>query len=188
MEDALPQGRPALGAKPGHETTEIRVRGLVIFSIALVGIIAAAEVILGLWMRDFARKEERVDALYPARIAIEVDQFPNPRLQQNPRLDLDEMKADEARGIRSYEWVDPKAGIARIPVERAMDILAQKGLPKVPAPAAVPGAPPNTSIPPARKREEPGEGAIPGRPSVGRSAGSGDPRRTGPGSKQGGQP
>src|SRR5262249_27351920 len=94
MEDALPQGRPALGAKPGHETTEIRVRGLVIFSIALVGVIAAAQVILGLWMRDFARKEERIDALYPARIAIEVDQFPNPRLQQNPRSDLDEMKAE----------------------------------------------------------------------------------------------
>jgi hypothetical protein len=181
MEDASPQGRPAAGGKPGHETTQIGVRGLVIFSVALIGVIAAAQIVLGLWMRSFARKEARVDALYPGRIAIEVDQFPNPRLQQNPRSELDVMKDEEDRQIRSYGWVDPKAGIARIPIERAMDILAQKGLPKVPAPAAVPGAPPNTSIPPARKREEPGKELDRGPPP----AKPGEPR---PESRQGGKP
>ena len=49
-----------------------------------------------------------------------------------------------------------KAGIARIPVDRAMEILAKKGLPRVPAPPPTPDAPPNTSIPPAGKREQAG--------------------------------
>ena len=181
MEDALPQGRPAADAKPGHEFTQIGVRGLVIFSVALIGVIAATQIVLGLWMQSFARKEARVDALYPGRIAIEVDQFPNPRLQQNPRSELDLMKDEEDRRIRSYGWVDRRAGIARIPVERAMEILARKGLPRVPAPAAVPGAPPNTSIPPARKREEPGQGLDRAPPSAKQE----EPRSE---SKQGGKP
>jgi hypothetical protein len=154
MEDALPQGRLEPGVQPGHEPTGIGVRGMVIFVMALVGVIAAAEIGLGLWMRSFARKEERVDALYPGRLTIEVDQFPNPRLQKNPRSELAEMKAEEDRLIHSYGWVDQKKGIARIPVERAMDILAKSGLPHVAAPEPEPGAPAKTSIPPARKREE----------------------------------
>ncbi len=64
------------------------------------------------------------------------------------------MKEEEQQRIASYGWVDRKAGIARIPVDRAMDILAKSGLPKVAAPAPVPGAPPNTSIPPGTKRDE----------------------------------
>ena len=54
----------------------------------------------------------------------------------------------------AYGWVDRKAGIAHIPVERAMDILAKTGLPKVAA-LAVAGVPPRTFIPPGTKREEP---------------------------------
>jgi hypothetical protein len=181
MEDALPQGRPAAGVKPGHETTQIGVRGLVIFSVALIGVIAAAQIVLGLWMQGLARKEQRLDALDPGRISIEVDQFPNPRLQQNPRSELDLMKDEEDRRIHSYGWVDRKAGIARIPIERALDIVAQKGLPRVPAPAAVPGAPPNTTIPPARKREEPAK-------ELNRAPPSAKQDELRPESKRGGQP
>ena len=46
------------------------------------------------------------------------------------------MMREERARIASYGWVDKKAGIARIPVDRAMDILAQKGLPKVAGAAA----------------------------------------------------
>jgi hypothetical protein len=181
VDDALPQGQPAAGGTPGHETTEIGVRGLVVFSVALIGVIAAAQIVLGLWMRSFARQEKQVDARYPGRTSLEVGQFPNPRLQQNPRSDLDQVKDEEDRRIRSYGWVDRQAGIARIPIERAMDILARKGLPRVPAPATVPGAPPNTSIPPARKREEAGQGPDRGPPAA-------KPAAVRPESKRGGQP
>jgi hypothetical protein len=34
--------------------------------------------------------------------------------------------------LNSYGWVDQKAGIVRIPIERAMDIVAQRGLPAPP--------------------------------------------------------
>jgi hypothetical protein len=128
----------------------------VIFAAALVGLGLVIQVVLGLVMEHFAHKEQRLDSLYPSRIKIDVDQFPNPRLEVNPAVDLARLKAEEARRIDAYGWVDRKAGIAYIPVERAMEILAETGLPRVPAPPPVAGAPPKTFIPPGTKRDEPG--------------------------------
>jgi hypothetical protein len=39
------------------------------------------------------------------------------------------MRAAEDAALDSYGWVDKDAGIVRIPVDRAMEILAKKGLP-----------------------------------------------------------
>jgi hypothetical protein len=181
VEDAVPQGVPAGGLQTGHEQTTIQVRGVLIGTAGLVLTIFVCQLVLGLWMRGFERKEERVNALYPGRNAIEVDQFPQPRLQESPPVDLVTMLREERARTSSYGWIDKKAGIARIPVDRAMDILAQKGLPKVAAPPPTPGAPPDTTIPPARKREEAGpEESQPARPER-----KEQPR---PDSKQGGKP
>jgi len=179
VEDAIPQGVPG-GLRAGHETTGIQLKGLLLGAGALVAVIAVCQLVLGLWMGGFRRQEERIDALYPSRHAIEVDQFPQPRLQESPPVDLEAMMREERARIASYGWVDKKAGIARIPVDRAMDILARQGLPKVAAPPPTPGAPPDTTIPPARKREE--AGPEEGRPT--RPESKGPPR---PESKQGGK-
>jgi hypothetical protein len=152
--DVFPQGSTR-ETRRGHEPNKIAVRGLVIAAAALVGVGIVIEVILAQVIKQIAKKEQRLDALYPGRTAIDVDQFPNPRLQQNPAVDLARLRAEEGRRSESYGWVDRKAGIAHIPIERAMDIVARNGLPKVPAPAPTPGAPPRTSIPPGTKREEP---------------------------------
>ena len=54
-------------------------------------------------------------------------------------------KQDQA--LESYDWVDQKSGIVHIPIEQAMDLIAQRGLPVLPqgettraAGAAKPGA------------------------------------------------
>jgi hypothetical protein len=156
VEDAIPQGNPSEGVPHGHEDTLIPVRGLVISAVALVVVIIASEVILGLWTRAFTAEEKKVEALHPGRQNIDVTQFPQPRLQESPPVDMVQLAAEEKARISSYGWIDKKAGIARIPVDRAMDILAKRGLPKVAAPPPAPGTPPNTSIPPAGKREEAG--------------------------------
>jgi hypothetical protein len=153
VDDRIQHG-PAHASTRGHEPNTIMIRGLAIAAAALIGTGIVVEVILALVMQQFATKERRLDSLYPHRTAIDVDQFPNPRLQENPSVELARMKAEERRRFDAYGWVDPKGGIAHIPVERAMDILARTGLPKVPAPAPTIGAPPQTSIPPGTKREE----------------------------------
>jgi hypothetical protein len=155
VEDAMPQGMPVSGTGPGHEGSQIGLRGLAIFTVALIATILLVQFLLAMVFKGLEHHEERIDALHPGRKAIEVDQFPNPRLQKNPADDLVRMKAEEHERITSYGWVDRDKGIARIPVDRAMDILARSGLPRVAAPAPVPGAPPETSIPPGTKREQP---------------------------------
>jgi hypothetical protein len=156
VEDATPQGTPAGGYQTGHEDTTLKARPLFISAGVLVGTVVVCQLVLAWWMKGFETKEEQVQAVNTGRQEIPVEQFPNPRLQESPPVERERVLREERARISSYGWVDKKAGIARIPVDRAMEILAQKGLPKVAAPPPTPGAPPNTTIPPAGKREEAG--------------------------------
>lgn len=55
--------------------------------------------------------------------------FPNPRLEEDERGQLNGIRLAEEETLHSYGWVDEKAGTVRIPIERAMDLIAQRGLP-----------------------------------------------------------
>lgn len=52
-----------------------------------------------------------------------------PRLQANPSVDLARFRATEEERLHSYGWVDRQAGIIHMPIERAMELTAQRGLP-----------------------------------------------------------
>jgi hypothetical protein len=55
--------------------------------------------------------------------------FPSPRLEEDERSQLDGIRLRQDDELYSYGWVDEKAGAVHIPIERAMDLLAQRGLP-----------------------------------------------------------
>jgi hypothetical protein len=42
---------------------------------------------------------------------------------------MNKFRTAEEQVLHSYGWVDPKAGVVHIPIERAMQIIAQQGLP-----------------------------------------------------------
>ncbi len=59
-----------------------------------------------------------------------VKRFPTPRLETDDgNMDVAEMHAREDMLMNYYSWVDEQKQIVRIPIARAMEILAQKGLP-----------------------------------------------------------
>jgi hypothetical protein len=61
---------------------------------------------------------------------------PQPLLQvDEPRTWQQELAAQRAM-VSGYAWVDPQAGVVRIPVERAIELIAERGLPAREAPAA----------------------------------------------------
>ena len=73
------------------------------------------------------------------------------RIQARPAEDLKELREQEYHLIREYGWVDRQARIARIPVDRAMRLLLERGLParqQDPASAPAPAAPAPTDVPP----------------------------------------
>jgi hypothetical protein len=54
---------------------------------------------------------------------------PEPRLQTDPRDDMANLRRSEDDVLDSYGWVDRNAGVVRIPIERAMTLVVERGLP-----------------------------------------------------------
>lgn len=79
--------------------------------------------------------------------------IPAPKLQPDPVADYQVYQLTDHEILTSYGWVDQKAGIARIPIDRAMDLLVQRGLP---------WKAPGTGPPPAVANENQAVGPYPG--------------------------
>jgi hypothetical protein len=55
--------------------------------------------------------------------------FPEPQLETNERTELNKVRLREEDILSTYDYVDKDAGTVRIPIDRAMDLLVQRGLP-----------------------------------------------------------
>ena len=55
--------------------------------------------------------------------------FPEPQLETNERTELNDIRLREANLLSTYDYVDKDAGTVRIPINRAMELLVQRGLP-----------------------------------------------------------
>jgi hypothetical protein len=62
--------------------------------------------------------------------------FPDPRLEENERQEINQFRTGEEETLNSYGWVNQPAGVVHIPIERAMELVAQRGLPTRPQGAA----------------------------------------------------
>ena len=114
-----------------------------------VGVIAVTLVMLGLF-RAFEKKDHASDTLLPPSVAANLARTPpEPRLEPFPLAPGQTLRAEEDAILTTYAWVDKKAGVARIPIDRAIEIVAERGLPpsKPMPPAAwplpTPAAPPS---------------------------------------------
>jgi hypothetical protein len=68
------------------------------------------------------------DATSLGRIPDNSPRPPGPRLQVAPQADLDRLRARESGLLTTFGWVDHDKQIARMPVERAMKLLSERGL------------------------------------------------------------
>ena len=88
---------------------------------------------------------------------------PEPRLEANPQTTLDRVREHEDHLLNGYALVDPRNGIARIPIDRAMAILAERGWPTSPKSGAngQPASPEQSSNPgetgTSKQSSKPGE-------------------------------
>jgi hypothetical protein len=147
VDDYLPQATISGDTKQGHERNTLVLKGLVVFAVALFGVGILVEYGLGFVMRDFSREEKGLEALAPPTFPDDSGPFPGPRLQAEPSTEFQKMRKTDLGHLNGYGWVDRKAGIAHIPIDRAMEIVARSGLPSAvgsgaPASAASPEAKP----------------------------------------------
>jgi hypothetical protein len=72
--------------------------------------------------------------------------FPTPKLEEDERGQLNGIRLHEEQTLSTYDYIDKNSGTVRIPIDRAMDLIAQRGLP-VRAQSASGEAPPAQSKP-----------------------------------------
>ena len=103
------------GAGPGYETRDTNARAVVRFGIGMVIAVIVVEVILLGVYKVLERK-------------------PGPEPAKRAPVDLYEqlagLRQSEEETLTSYGWVDRKAGVVRIPIDRALDLVAERGVPK----------------------------------------------------------
>lgn len=76
------------------------------------------------------------------KVAQLTQSFPTPRVQTDDgNQDIADLHAREDLLLKYYSWANESQGKVRIPIERAMELIAQRGLPVAPA---VEKAPPMT--------------------------------------------
>lgn len=110
-----------------HEMTDASMSGLVKFGIGLFLLIVA--VLVGMrWMFNYFSATQQLGP--PASPFAEIQTAPRgPVLQVQPALELKDLRQGENDKLNSYGWVDQKAGIVRIPIDRAMELLVKNGMP-----------------------------------------------------------
>ncbi len=121
-----------------HERRDINVFQVTAFGIGLL--LSCIVVVFAMWaMFDFFyARESAKNQSNPSTLVNEQAKLPpEPRLQAEPRVELKDLRADEEAILTSYGWIDPNKGIVRIPIDQAIDIVAQKGLPSKPSPAGM---------------------------------------------------
>lgn len=128
-----PENNPTVA----HEYTDADSHVITRFGISLAFLIVVSQLLLWWLFNIFSSRETKLSPHVPAIIKTEAPRLPpEPRLQgnapldANPRLDLRRMRDDEDAFLDHYGWIDPDHGIVHVPIDKALDFVAQKGLPK----------------------------------------------------------
>lgn len=108
-------------------------------SLALIGVVLAGSA--GLYRGETTK----------GRVSTSTD-FPAPRIMQNQAVERKQLYADQRQRLASYRWIDRTDGIVGIPIQRAMELVAESGSKgyapigeKATAPQAQAAAPPTTA-------------------------------------------
>jgi hypothetical protein len=159
-------------AQERFEHQDLSAQAVFAFLISLiVGGIVVYFIIWGVYHFLDARQREHQPPPSPLVKQVETDtrivspdeikKFPQPRLERNERMEINDFRLEQEQILDSYGWVDQKAGIIRIPIERAMELVAQRGLPTTPRAGTVPPSEVNVVTQAAARSDSSGKSVQP---------------------------
>jgi hypothetical protein len=109
----------------GYEKRDISVGVVALFAASLiVALVVVHYLALGTF-HHLARQSSTYPP--PSPLAAAREKLTGPRLLVNQNLDMERFRASEDSLLNSYGWVDRNQGIVRIPIDRAIDLVAQNG-------------------------------------------------------------
>ena len=124
-----------------YERQDLQPSGIIYFLLALVVVtVLCIFALRGLYSYLENRETAAQSAVNPLVTNVPKDTlhiprgypqsvFPSPKLEEDERGQLNQIRTNEETELNSYGWVDEKAGVVHIPIERAMDLIAERGLP-----------------------------------------------------------
>ncbi|HUN84587.1 MAG TPA: hypothetical protein VMU48_09415 [Terracidiphilus sp.] len=143
-------------ASLGYEKSDVKVTGIVVFLTALAIFVAVIGVVsygVGKVLNAYLNKEDGPTSKWATtvnirslgnmpnnpemqrKVAVLTQKFPTPRLQNDNTDggdDLVNLHQREDLLLNNYSWIDQSKGTVRIPIQRAMELIAQRGLPVAP--------------------------------------------------------
>jgi hypothetical protein len=111
-----------------HEERDANVKIIFILAVAMVVTIVLVGVGSGIYYY-YLSKNWPHSGTATAPVIDQSQVPPPPQLQTSPQQDLKKMREYEDARLRTYGWIDRQAGVAHIPIDRAIDLTAQRGLP-----------------------------------------------------------
>ena len=109
----------------GHEQSEVSVR-LIVVSLAFLAVATAIVFVLVVGIfRYFYASYSTEEATRLSQPVVP----PEPRIEVAPYEQLQQLRIKEDHILSSYAYVDKATGVVRVPIDRAIDMLAAKGLP-----------------------------------------------------------
>ena len=130
-----PQALPDLtDPEMRHEHRDVNIWAVGKVGIALI-LTTIASLVLMAGMFRYLEVRENAAQIPPASTTTPPSALPpepNLMFNQNEHVNLEEIRAAEEKDIDNYGWVDKEHGVVRLPINRAMDLIAQRGIPARP--------------------------------------------------------
>ena len=114
-------------AGPGYEVSDARIGPLLRWGGILALVTAASFGLMVFLVSVFTSAAERREHKPPPMMVTGIQVPPEPRLQWRPNDELTRLRTEEETVLNGYAWVDKASGVVRIPIQRAIDLLAERG-------------------------------------------------------------
>ena len=112
-----------------HETSDVHVRPLAWLGVGLAVLVVISIVAMKGVFEFLDRQQAQNDVAPPPMMTQRPQQPPEPRLQTTPVPNRKLIVEQENKQLTTYGWVNTESGVVRIPVDQAMKLLAERGLP-----------------------------------------------------------
>lgn len=118
-----------------YEATDVKVGPVVLASLLLFVLTLIVMIAVNVAMGVVQTQQAEAEQVAEPAILLVRPTVPAPRLQPNPidnRLPMEDMillREREDDILLNYQWIDQANGIVRMPIDVAIDVVAEEGLP-----------------------------------------------------------
>ena len=121
---------------PHHQSSPLPVEGdgisysgIVWFVVVLTGTTVACQLLVVGLFAYLDHRQVKNDTPRSALAAPAGQAPPGPALLTDEPANLLTFRQGEQRALTTYEWIDKDAGTVRLPIERAKELVIERGLP-----------------------------------------------------------